>query len=79
MAPILHDVYLETFETGSLHGTFNDALISLIPKKYSDTSEPSNFRPVSLLGVDCKIVTKTPVLRLEKVLPDIIIGVAWLL
>lgn len=74
LAPILHDVYLEAFEEGSLPSTFNDALISLIPKKDRDTSDPSNFRPISLLGVDCKILTKTLASRLEKVLPDIING-----
>lgn len=74
LAPILHKVYMEAFERGSLPGTFNDALISLIPKKDRDTSDPSNFRPVSLLGVDCKILTKTLASRLEKILPDIIHG-----
>lgn len=48
--------------------------LSLIPKKDRHTSDPSNFRPVNLLGVDCKILTKTLALRLEKILPDIIHG-----
>lgn len=74
LAPILHKVYMEAFERSSIPGTFNDALISLIPKKDRDTSDPSNFRPVSLLGVDCKILTKTLALRLEKILPSIIHG-----
>lgn len=59
LAPILPKVYLESFEKGTLPSTFNDALISLIPKKDRDTSDPSNFRPISLLGVDLKILTKT--------------------
>lgn len=48
----MHKVYFEAFVTGSLPGTFNDALISLIPKKDRDTSDPGNYRPVSLMGVD---------------------------
>ena len=74
LAPILHEVYLEAFEVGSLPTTLNDALITLIPKKDRDTSDPSSFRPVSLLGVDCKILTKTLASRLERVLPDVING-----
>lgn len=67
-------MYLEAFEEGSLPSTFNNALISLIPKKDRDTAAPFNFRPVSLLGVDCKILTKTLASGLEKVLPNIING-----
>lgn len=68
----MHKVYLEALEIGSLPGTFNDALISLIPKKDRDISDPANYRPVSLLGVDCKILTKVLASRLDKILPDII-------
>ena len=74
LVPILHKMYKEAFEKGSLPGTFNDDLISLIPKKDRDTSDLSNFRPVTLLGVDCKILTKTLASCLEKILPDIIHG-----
>ena len=74
LAPILHKVYLEAFERGSLPSTFDEALITLIPKKDRDTSQPTNFRPVSLLGVDLKILTKTLASRLEGVLPNVING-----
>lgn len=43
LAPVLHKVYLEALEIGSLPGTFNDALISLIPKKDRDISDPANY------------------------------------
>ena len=55
LAPFILMVYREAFETGTLLDSFNDALITLIPTRERDTSEPSNFRPVSLLGVDFKI------------------------
>lgn len=74
LSPILCEVYLEAFETGCLPSTFNNALISLIPKKDRDTSAPSSFRPVSLLNVNYKILTKTLALRLENVTTDIING-----
>lgn len=59
MALVLAKVYQEAFEKGQvLPPTFNEALISLIPKKDRDVTDPANFRPVSLVNVDCKIVTK---------------------
>lgn len=74
LAPVLVKVYQEAFEKGRLPSTFNEALISLIPKKDKDITDPSNFRPISLLNVDCKILTKVLALRLQQVLPIIIHG-----
>ena len=47
-------------------------IISLIPKKDKDKKYLKNWRPISLLNNDYKIVRKTLDLRLEKVLPTII-------
>lgn len=58
LAPVLVKVYQEAFEKGHMPPTFNEALISLIPKKDRDITDPSNFRPISLLNIDFKILTK---------------------
>ena len=47
-------------------------IISLIPKKDKDRKYLKNWRPISLLNNDYKIVTKALALSLEKVLPTII-------
>ena len=47
-------------------------IISLIPKKNKDKSLLENLRPISLLNIDYKILTKWIAKRLEKVLPKII-------
>ena len=72
IAPILTKVFDEAFQTGSLPPTLNEALISLIPKKGRDHTDPANFRPISLINVDSKILAKVLALRLETVLPYII-------
>ena len=61
-------MYEEVFQTGSLPPSLNDALISLIPKKGRDHTDPANFRPISLINVDSKILAKVLALRLEMVL-----------
>ena len=47
-------------------------IISLINKKDKDTSLLENLRPIWLLNVDYKILTKVIAKRLEKLLPKII-------
>ena len=46
--------------------------ISLIPKKTKDKTILENLRPIFLLNIDYKILTKVLAIRLEKVLPKII-------
>ena len=51
--------------------TWNQAMITLIPKK-GDTDYLKYWRPISLLCVDYKILTKILANRLKHILPDII-------
>ena len=60
------------FQSGKLSITQRRGIISLIPKKFKDKTILENLRPISLLNVDYKILTKAIAKRVEKVLPDII-------
>ena len=60
------------FQTGTLSISQKRGIISLIPKKNKDKAILENLRPISLLNVDYKILTKTIAKRLEKLLPKII-------
>ena len=60
------------FKTGTLSISQGRGIISLIPKKNKDKSLLENLRPISLLNIDYKILTKSIAKRLEKVLPKII-------
>ena len=60
------------FRSGTLSICQRRGIISLIPKKNKDKTLLDNLRPISLLNVDYKILTKILAKRLEKVLPTII-------
>ena len=60
------------FQTGSLSISQRRGVSSLIPKKDKDKSLLENLRPISLLNVDYKILTKILAKRIQKVLPKII-------
>ena len=68
----LIDCFNYSYEHGELTITQRQAIISLIEKYGKDRFYIKNWRPISLLNVDYKIVTKTLAMRLKKVLPEII-------
>ena len=67
---VMVDSFNYGFENGEMSITQKRGIISLIPQK--DKKYLKNWRPISLLNNDYKIVTKALALRLEKVLPTII-------
>ena len=72
IGPIMVDSFNYAFENGEMSISQKRGIISLIPKKDKDKKYLKNWRPISLLNNDYKIVTKALALCLEKVLPTII-------
>ena len=72
---ICHEL-LASYNFASQHGMLSISqrrvIISLIPKKSKDKTILENLRPISLLNVDYKILTKVITKRIEKVLPTLI-------
>ena len=60
------------YEFGELSNTQKQAIIMLIEKRAKDKRLIKNWRPISLVNVDAKIISKVLAKRLEKVLPYII-------
>jgi hypothetical protein len=51
-------LFQEIEREGTLHNTFYEASITLIPKPDKDTSEKENYRPISLMNFNAKILKK---------------------
>ena len=69
---IFVDSVLEAKEKGHLSISQRQAIIKLIEKKDRDKRFIKNWRPISLLNVDLKIISKALSEKLKKVLPDLI-------
>ncbi len=65
-------MFNKSFQSAVLPPTLNQASISLILKKNKDPLACSSYRPISLLNVDFKLLSKTLALCLETMLPSII-------
>ena len=61
-----------SFQVGFLSTSQRQAIIKLIEKKDKDKRFISNWRPISLLNVDTKIISKCLAFRLVPILPSII-------
>jgi hypothetical protein len=66
------DSFNYSFRNGKLSPDQRRGIIKLIPKKDNDPTFLKNWRPISLLNTDYKILTKCIASRLRKVLPHII-------
>ena len=60
------------YNNGNLSFTQRQGIISLIPKKDRSPLLLKNWRPISLLNTDYKLVAKAIATRIKKVLPDLI-------
>ena len=64
----LVDSFNTSYRAGEIAPSQRRGIITLVPKEDSDLSSLANWRPITLLNVDYKIVSKVITKRLEKVL-----------
>ena len=70
--PLLQAMFNESLSSGHLPPTLRPAAITLIPKGGKSPLQCSSYRPISLLNVDYKILSKVLAARLETVISQII-------
>jgi hypothetical protein len=72
LIPVLLKLFHKIETEGTLPNSFYEATITLRPKPHNDPTKKENFRPISLINIDAKILNKILTKRIQEHIKTII-------
>ena len=72
LIPVLFKLFHKIETEGTLPNSFYEATITLIPKPHKDPTKIENFRPISLMNIEAKILNKVLASQIQEHIKTII-------